>query len=661
MPTRIRALIVEDYAADAELLLRELRRAGFAAEVRLVQTEEDYLASLDPGLDLILADYHLPEFDAPHALQLLQERDLDIPFIIVSGCIGEELAVAAMKRGATDYLLKDRLGRLGMAVTQALANRQLRQARKQAEETQARMAAILEATPDLVAITDLKWRPRFLNRAGRALLGLRQDEPLGEGLTSLHQPAWASDLIFNEGIPTAAREGVWSGETGLISRDGREIPVSQVIVAHKSPNGTVDYLSTIARDLTERKRLEQEFRQAQKMEAVGRLAGGVAHDFNNLLTIITGFSEILLNTLRNDHSAHQFVQEIRMAGERAASLTRQLLAFSRKQMLSLEILDLNSIVGNMEKMLRRLIGEDIRLTTILEPHLHPVKVDVGQMEQVVLNLAVNARDAMPQGGKLTIETANVDLDSTYGYLRPEVPSGPYVLLALADTGCGMTEEVKAHVFEPFFTTKEPGKGTGLGLATVYGIVKQSGGFIYVYSEPGQGTTFKIYLPRCVEAGTPRRPGSRSGLAAGGTETILLVEDQKEVRSLAQQALAMNGYTVLEAGSGGEALRIAKQYQARIDLLVTDVVMPGMSGRELAGHLLGQLPGLKVLFMSGYTDDAVVRHGILSADANFLQKPFTPYGLARKVREVLDPADHPASAQTVTTQSHESRDSLLLPR
>jgi PAS domain S-box-containing protein len=390
--------------------------------------------------------------------------------------------------------------------------------------------------------------------------------------------------------------------------------------------------------VTERRSIEEQLRQAQKMEAIGQLAGGVAHDFNNLLTVISGYSDILITGGQLDEGKKALVREISKAGDRAASLTRQLLAFSRRTVLAPRMLDLNALVSDHEKMLRRLIGEDVTLTARLDPLVKCVKADAGQLEQVILNLAVNARDAMPQGGELTIETDNVELDETYAQTHPDVNPGPYVLLAVRDTGCGMTAEVMARIFEPFFTTKGPGKGTGLGLATVYGIVKQSGGHIAVSSEPNRGTTFKIYLP-AFEA----RPSGKSfpGIQPmpKGSETILLVEDEDAVRAIARHTLESCGYRALEASNGADALRRCTQHQARIDLIVTDVVMPGMAGRPLIERLKGLWPDIKVLYMSGYTDDAVIRHGVLQAQAAFLQKPFAPHALATKVREVLDQDQH----------------------
>jgi PAS domain S-box-containing protein len=402
----------------------------------------------------------------------------------------------------------------------------------------------------------------------------------------------------------------------------------------RDASGAVVGVLGVYQDITDRKRIEEQLRQAQKMEAVGQLAGGVAHDFNNLLTIINGYSDLLLQTLPADDPSRVLVEEIYKAGQRSAGLTRQLLAFSRRQVVAPRVLDLNALVCNAGKMLRRVIGEDVRLTTALDSGLCTVRADPGQIEQVLLNLAVNARDAMPTGGRLTIETRNVDLDDDYARTHPGARGGPHVLLAVSDTGCGMPPEVKARVFEPFFTTKGPGKGTGLGLATVYGIVQQAGGHVGVSSEVGVGTTFEVYLPR---ENTPAAAKPRSGLLAPprGTETVLLVEDEDGVRALTRCVLTGCGYTVLEAAEGDEAVRAAAGHTGPIHLLVSDVVMPGPGGRAVADRVAELRPGVRVLFVSGYTDDVVVRHGVLQEGVSFLQKPFSPIVLAHRVREILD--------------------------
>jgi signal transduction histidine kinase/ActR/RegA family two-component response regulator len=389
---------------------------------------------------------------------------------------------------------------------------------------------------------------------------------------------------------------------------------------------------------------QDQLTQARKLEAVGRLAGGVAHDFNNLLTIMIGRSQLLLRRVGAQDAVRPEIELIEQAAEQAADLTRQLLAFSRKQVLQPTVLDLTSLVLRMGEMLRRLIGEDITLATVLDPALGSVKADPSQIEQVIINLAANARDAMPDGGRLTIETANVDLDAAYAGRHVGVRPGPHVMLAVSDTGIGMDPETQAHIFEPFFTTKGPGLGTGLGLATVHGVVKQSGGNIWIYSEPGRGTTFKIYLPRVEEAVEAALPDSGPVELAQGHETILLVEDEDGVRTLARDVLRAQGYAVLEAHDGREALRLSAHHPGAIHLLLTDVVMPFMSGRELAGRLAPSRPGMPVIYMSGYTDNAVVHHGVLDPNTLFVQKPFTPDGLLRKVREVLDAA----SSLAVTT-------------
>jgi signal transduction histidine kinase/CheY-like chemotaxis protein len=494
-----------------------------------------------------------------------------------------------------------------------------------------RLIAILEATPDLVAISQLEGPVSYINAAGRRLLGIGLEE---RPFLLDHRSAHDRKIISEEAIPTAVRDGVWTGESVLLSRAGEEIIVSQVLIAHKGPSGAVEFLSTIARDIRGQRRLEEEFRQAQKMDAIGRLAAGVAHDFNNLLTIITGYSQLLLANFPENSSNHDLVKHITIAGDRAIVLTRQLLAFSRKQILAPKVLSVKELLDGMEKMLRRLLGEDIQLVTVTQSDLGPVKADPGQLEQVVMNLAVNARDAMPQGGSLTIELQNVELDETYARTHPEARPGAHVLLAITDTGIGMDTATQARVFEPFFSTKGE-KGTGLGLATVYGIVKQSGGHVTVCSEPGIGAAFKVYLPRAVEQ--PALCGSDAGLVVlpRGGETILLVEDEDSVRALARHILQESGYTVLEAAGAETALRMAQQPAAKIDLLVTDVVMPHIDGRDLADRLSTLRPETKVLFLSGYTNETLLRHRLLTTQVHFLEKPFSPGALISKVREVLD--------------------------
>src|SRR5216117_3157066 len=431
-----------------------------------------------------------------------------------------------------------------------------------------------------------------------------------------------------EQFGSAIEEVAWrrrDGSTITVRLNGRPV---------RGPDGALECFEFIVDDVTEQRALEERLRQTQKMEAVGRLAGGIAHDFNNLLTAILGSVDFLRRALGPEHPEHAETEEIQKAAVRAADLTRQLLAFSRQQVLAPKVLELDALVTNLEKMLCRLIGEDVELRFAPKAARAAVRADPGQLEQVIVNLVVNARDAMPRGGKLTIETATVDLDAAYAWEHGTVEAGRYVMLAVTDTGVGIDRAARARLFEPFFTTKEFGKGTGLGLATVYGIVKQSGGYIWVYSEPGQGTTFKVYLPR-VDAPAVRVAAPREAAALTGTETVLLAEDDLMLRPLAKTLLQKLGYTVLEAENPDQAVALAAAHPAPIHLLVADVVMPGASGRELARRLAGSRPDMKVLYVSGYTDDAIVHHGMLEPGLNFLQKPFTPAALARKVRDVLD--------------------------
>jgi len=401
--------------------------------------------------------------------------------------------------------------------------------------------------------------------------------------------------------------------------------------SYNGKKGSIGYFM----DISERKRLENQLSRAQRMEAVGILAGGIAHDFNNLLTAIMGYGELMKMDLERNDPHYHYTEEILKTATRGSTLTHQLLAFSRKQILQPSVLNLNSLVSNMERLLRRLIGEDIELVTVTDPDLGAVRADKGQIEQIIMNLAVNARDAMPQGGKLTLETASVFLDEKYERSHLEVTSGPYVMLAVSDNGEGMDGNTQSHIFEPFFTTKEMGQGTGLGLATVYGIVKQSGGHIWVYSEPERGTTFKIYLPQVEEAVSAIEPKTTMVTRLKGRETVMVVEDDNTLREVIARGLKKFGYVVLTAANGGEALLLCEKRKGPIHLLLTDVVLPQMGGRELAERLLSVRPDLKVLYMSGYTENAIVHHGILNEDVGFLQKPFKVNVMVQKIREALD--------------------------
>jgi PAS domain S-box-containing protein len=637
MGAPLHLLLVEDSEDDALLLVRELTRAGFAPVAERVDNRAALQSALDrQSWDLIIGDYSMPHFGGADALALVRERGLDVPFIIVSGTIGEERAVAAMKAGASDYVPKDNLKRLVPVIERELreaAGRRERHATAAAlRQMEASFSTLVEHAP--IGIYRSTPAGRFLsaNIALARMLGYDSvADVLALDLTRdvYADPTERQRLLERDAYTEREYDDV---EATWKRKDGGRVTAQLSVRAVRRPDGTVEYYETFVRDLTQQRRLEGQLLHSQKMEAVGRLAGGVAHDFNNLLTVILSYSDLLLEDLPSDAKDREDVEEIRKAAIAASSLTRQLLAFSRQQVLQPRILDINAVVSGTEKLLTRLLGEDVRLSTSLAPDLGNVKVDPGQLEQIIMNLAVNARDAMPRGGKLTIETANVDMDAAYVAGHPVAQPGRYAMLAVSDTGIGMDALTQARIFEPFFTTKEPGKGTGLGLATVYGIVKQSGGFIWVYSEVGHGTSFKIYLPRVDEAAPAL--GAAPALV-GGSETVLVAEDVTAVRDVASEMLRRHGYTVLEAADAETALRLARQHQGEIHLLLTDVVMPGASGRELADTLVKLRPNMKVLYMSGYTDDAVVRHGVLQEGIAFLQKPFTPDSLARKLRAVLD--------------------------
>ncbi len=638
MSRPLRVLIVEDSEDDTQLLLHELRRGGYDP----MHERVDSATAMEQALagqqwDMVIADYSIPNFNSMAALALLKERGLDLPFIIVSGAITEETAVATMKAGAHDYLLKGNLKRLIPAIERELREAKSRRERRRAEEalreSEKRLQAILDNSPALIFLKNTEGRYLYVNPQFANLTPLTREQILGKTDDEIFLPAHAAAFRANDLKVLQAGVALEFEEVA----DQQDGPHTSIVSKFplRNAEGKVYAICGIATDITERKSLEAQLRQSQKMEAIGQLAGGIAHDFNNLLTVINGYSELMLLSLPVEHPHCATFEQIRQAGEKASRLIRQLMAFSRQQVLQPKVLDLNAVVANIDTMLQRVIGEDIDLLTILSPGLASVKADPGQIEQVLMNLLVNARDAMPAGGRLTIETADVVLDTDYARTHVAVNPGRYVMLAVSDNGCGMDAETQARIFEPFFTTKELGKGTGLGLSTVYGIVKQSGGNIGVYSEPGRGTTFRIYLPRIEEAAEAVEPGKAREQLPRGSETILLVEDEAGVRTLAKTILQTHGYTVLDAAQGKDAFLLSGQHEGLIHLMVTDMVMPEMSGREVAERLKPLRPNMKVLFMSGFTDKAMVHHEELDPGMAFLQKPFTPQTLARKVREVLD--------------------------
>lgn len=551
--------------------------------------------------------------------------------------VGNQLAVA-LERSQLHEQLERKVEERTAALRAEIAEREL--AEKKLATSEERIRLLLNSTAEAIFGVDLEGKCTFCNPACARLLGYSDPAELtGETMHSLIHQSRPDGTPFPQEkcrMCNAFREGreAHVDDEVLWRADGKSFPAEYWSYPIKQ-NGTLIGAVTTFLDIGERKSLEMQLLHAQKMEAIGQLAGGVAHDFNNLLTIITGYSNLLLEQMKSGSESHGYMEEVRRAADRAAGLTRQLLAFGRRQVMAPQVLDLNKIVAETHQMLRRLIGEDIDLVMKLDPALKRAMVDPTQVEQVIMNLAVNSRDAMPEGGKLTIETANAELDANYVRRHAMAAPGRYVMLAVSDTGCGMDSETQSRIFEPFFTTKEMGKGTGLGLSTVYGIVKQIGGEIWVYSEPGLGTTLKVYFPEVQDAEPTVEPPKAVSASHRGSETILVVEDEDAVRSLVRRVLESQGYTVLTASAGEEATCLCEQREGAIDLLLTDVVMPGLSGRKLADHLGLSRPGMKVLYMSGYSDNAIVHQGVLDPNTAFLQKPFTPDSILRKVREVLD--------------------------
>jgi PAS domain S-box-containing protein len=634
----LRLLLVEDTDDDAALVTRSLRQAGFTLEVCRVQTAEEFLAALEPTPQMVISDHSLPTFSSWDALTTLRARHLDVPFIVVSGTIDEESAVGLLKAGAHDFVTKQNLARLGPAV-----RRELQEARNRAERRQAQaelhlqrdfLRTVIDSNPAVIFARDWEGTYTLANRATAAVFGTTPEQLVGKNdrhfnlkPEEIEQLLAIDRVVMTTGQPAMiARESITDASGRVRWFETRKVPLLM-------PDAPPQVLG-IGIDITERVSAEEQFRQAQKMEAVGQLAGGIAHDFNNLLTAILGYSELLLQRVETDTELTQDVQEIRKAGQRASALTRQLLAFSRKQVLEPRTLDLRQVVGDVEKMLRRLIGEDVELRTTSAADLQRVKADPGQIEQVLINLAINARDAMPMGGTLAIELANAVTPRELRDANPLV-AATCVALSVSDTGVGMSPEVRKHIFEPFFSTKSPGKGTGLGLSMVFGVVTQSGGHITVDSEPHRGTRFVIYLPTTVDVDAVASHDGRPSLDLRGTETILLVEDELAIRELVRKVLTGYGYRVLEAADTTHAIRIGDTHGGPIHLLVSDVVMPLLSGPELAQRLVPARPGMRVLYMSGFGNRLSTGFGSLSSGVSLLHKPFTPEALAAKVRECLN--------------------------
>ena len=625
LPDSLKVLVVDDDVQMLRTITDILRLRGYSALIAGTGREAlQVTRDMREAPAVALVDLKLPDMDGIELIGRLREIAELTEVVILTGNASVDSAVRALRENSNDYLVKPvQPEQLVETIERAGERWQRRRAELGMRESQDRLRLIFDHVSDSLFIADDLGTIIDANPAACALSGHSLEK-----LRSLNMSDVLPEHSLEDGLGLSAAPN--RKESDLFRRqDGKVLDVRSAAFAPGVLVHTV-------RDLTRQRELEDQLGQAQKMEAVGQLAGGVAHDFNNLLTVIMSYSSLLLADMGTDAAVKGDIQEISNAAERAASLTRQLLAFSRKQVLQMRPVNVNAVVTDVEKMLRRLIGEDISLTTNLDPELAMINADPGQLEQVLINLAVNARDAMPCGGALSITTCNAELSDEYGERHLGAAPGRYVMIAVTDTGSGMTKEVQQRLFEPFYTTKAVGKGTGLGLATVHGIVKQSGGDIYVYSEAGHGTTFKVYFPCMTKASdVVMTTAEYRAVAPRGSETVLLAEDDEALRALGARVLVALGYKVLVARTGSEALRIVADHQGPIDLIATDVVMPEMNGSQLVERVLEARPDIRVLFMSGYTDDEVMRRGVIDGQTAFLQKPFTPDLLAQKIREVLD--------------------------
>ena len=633
MNSGITVLMIEDNPNDSELIREMLAEAQlknpYLPPISL--TVAGCLAEGLPvlsrgGIDLVLLDLSLPDSDGLETLGEVRACRSDVPVVVMTGHNDEETAFEALCRGAQDYLVKGQVNAallvrsIRYTMERYRTNERLEGYVQELWKNERRFRGITENLADGIAIVDNSGRIKYANLAAEALLcGPSQ---------SLEGMPFGYPLVLGEAIEIE------------VTREGRQVASAEMQVVKMPWDDEMVYLVSL-RDITEREYLQEQVKQLQKMEAVGRLASGVAHDFNNMLVAIMGYTEMLKTCFEQDGqpdgSGQEFVFEIERAAERAATLTGQLLSFSRRQDHEPRLMNINEVVSDLSKMLKRLIGEDIECRISLSESAGNVKTDPGQLEQVIMNLVVNARDAMPRGGKLTIETDNADLDENYTRLHPDVRPGSYVMLAVSDTGCGMENAVTSRIFEPFFTTKGKGEGTGLGLSMIYGTVKQSKGHIIVYSEVGEGTTFKIYLPRFDESSLQVHENANSVTTLTGSETILVVEDELSIRRLVKRGLPRYGYTVLTARDSSEALDQLEGAEHSIDMLLTDVVLPGASGKEVSEMIRARCPDIKVLFMSGYPNQAVIHQGRVEPGMDFIHKPFTMDILAGKIRTVIDSA------------------------
>jgi two-component system, cell cycle sensor histidine kinase and response regulator CckA len=641
----IRILIVEDQPTDAELAKREIGKTIKSCVFQRVETHEDYLAALESfNPDLIITDYRMPRFDGLTALKLALEKAPFIPVIIMTGAINEDTAVECMKAGAANYVIKEQLKRLSQAVLHALEEKRILLERHKAElalrESEERYRTLVHTLPDALTVADINGNVVYEAPTTLRFYGYDVDENLsGRRVIDWIHPAYKAKALNLIDDLKAGRD-VRHQEFMLTKKDGASFYGEVSASSMRDAQGNVTGFLSLVRDISDRKQAEAEraqlqaqLLQAQKMESIGRLAGGVAHDFNNMLSVILGYAELIQTQLAKDDPLLNDILQIEKAGRRAKDITQQLLAFSRKQIIEPAIMDLNEFVTSTQKGLSRLIGEDINLHFSPGADLYKIKFDRSQLDQILINLAANARDAMPQGGQLKIETANIRLDEAFSKEHYMMTPGDYVLLTVKDTGVGMDRETLLHAFEPFFTTKTVGKGTGLGLSTVYGIVIQGGGFIEAESEPGHGSTFRIYFPRMSEEAIVAEEIQECPMKQG-TGKVLVVEDDPMVRDITVAMLASVGYKVQAAATPLAALEYCEKSCDPIDLLITDVVMPELSGAELRDKIQAMKPGLKVLFISGYASDIIAHHGILDEGVNFIRKPFTLNDLAKAVQNVI---------------------------
>jgi PAS domain S-box-containing protein len=647
MPAELDILVLEDNAYDAELAIVTLELAGYSCRWDHVVTREGFLEQLDrQDYDLVLSDYSLPTFDGLSAVRMLRERNLDVPFILISGTLGEETAIESLKAGATDYVVKSHLSRLVPVVKRALRERDELRQRRQAEtamrHAEARYRDLFENANDMIYTRDIAGYFTSVNSMGERLTGYTREELLSMRIDQLFAPEYFH-LCAEEVLKHASEDALSvAEEIEFIRKDRRRVWTevsSRLIYEDGKPVG----IQGIARDISERHRadeqrrqLEDQLLQAQKMESIGTLAGGVAHDFNNMLTAIIGNVQLVLDGMPPESPDQPLLLEVEKAATRATALTRQLLTFSRRQPIERHSIDLNGSISELSQMLRRIIGEDIEIAIHLTPNLVPIFADSTQIQQVVMNLAVNARDAMPRGGQLLITTSEVDLDDAACRNYPSAQPGHYAQLVVADTGTGIDADTQQRIFEPFFTTKERGKGTGLGLAVVYGIVKQHEGFIQVASEPGWGTTFTVFLPApafMLDMTAPKLAYD----VRGGNETILVAEDEASLRYLTATVLERLGYTVVLAEDGRAAIELFASDPTRFDLVILDLIMPRVGGRDALAQMRLLRSNLRALFVTGYDDSIQEPLGVSqkSPRAGLLQKPYRMDILGAKVREILD--------------------------